>query len=240
MIDVHVLTNPYAFDIHKQGLWFSQCKKSLEHHSNINVHILPGIRDHVGQGRANGFSRGNSPYVSFVDDDDAVRPEVFERCEFFLNHNPDKAGVCTREEVICDNGTSYFSPYYYDKQDDLNYKSINYVHHLVVLRREIIEQYMDFLTQTPYAPEYMLWTEMWNDGHKIDFLNFVGYQWRHHDDGFHNKKHTATEEQKQRYGELMNSFSEHYFNTNPKVTAKERGYVASVGNDECSSCSISE
>ena len=51
---------------------------SLEGHP-INIHTLPGIAGDLRQARYLGYSKGDAPYVSFIDPDDVALPGTYER-----------------------------------------------------------------------------------------------------------------------------------------------------------------
>jgi hypothetical protein len=70
-IDVHVLIRDNPNPEH-----LAQCLGSLEGQP-INLHTLPWEPGHIGKGRIRGYAQGSSPWVCYVDDDDAVDEDLF-------------------------------------------------------------------------------------------------------------------------------------------------------------------
>lgn len=100
MLDVHVLlfkSNPS---------WLDQCVTSISQAVSrapfeVTVHFIEGVIGHIGVGRKDGFSRGNHPYVSFVDDDDWLERDAFSCLEEALL---DKPGAIFTREYVHQNG----------------------------------------------------------------------------------------------------------------------------------------
>jgi hypothetical protein len=55
----------------------------------ITLHVLAGVKGHIGKGRYNGFQAGRHPYVSLVDPDDLVTKNGFRDCLELLQDCPD-------------------------------------------------------------------------------------------------------------------------------------------------------
>lgn len=172
--DVHVLT----LETDNKD-WLNQCLSSLEPEP-VNVHLIPGIVGHIGKGRAAGFSAGSSPFVSFVDSDDYVMPGAFKRAVDKLESNPNLSAVCSAEQVMDEDGNVTKQNKYSNDYDELTQgQFLLYVHHLVVLRRSAIEQYLDFIADIPNRCEFCTWAEMMYDGHEFGYVDSVDYSWRY-------------------------------------------------------------
>jgi hypothetical protein len=63
----------------------------------VDVHVLEGIKGHIGQGRAKGYALGNHPYVTCVDDDDYLLPDAFKQMHGYLAQGV--SVLCTPELV---------------------------------------------------------------------------------------------------------------------------------------------
>lgn len=76
--------------------WVKQCIESIHaaaRFSPFMVHLftVEGVLGHIGVGRAKGYALGNSPYVTYVDDDDYLIPEAFHEMSEALEQEPDAA-----------------------------------------------------------------------------------------------------------------------------------------------------
>jgi len=166
MIDVHVLTLPTD-----RKDWFDLCIASLKDEP-INLHILDGIQDKIGQARVNGFAQGSSDFVSYVDPDDYVLPGGFARCEEALTQHSSVACAYTFEYRTGINGTiRSYNSYHHGK------------HHLVVFRRSFLENYYERLKEQNILPEVWLLKQIEkNFKHKAFFeIAEPFYVWRIHD-----------------------------------------------------------
>lgn len=118
MLDVHVLTLPDS----RQD-WLQQCLASVDAAARaapfpVGVHVVDGVAGHIGLGRARGFALGESPFVTYVDDDDFVDADAFACLSTAFESSPRL--IFTQERMVqnekpagCGGG-----------------------HHLAVLRRE--------------------------------------------------------------------------------------------------------
>jgi len=52
------------------------------------VHLLDGIPGHIGKGRIKGYSLGDQPFVTYVDDDDMVTPGLLDALHDYLEEHP--------------------------------------------------------------------------------------------------------------------------------------------------------
>jgi len=172
LIDVHCL---HLLD--ENPTWAQQCEVSLSSEP-IVIHHGPGIIGHVGQGRAWGFAQGTLPFVSYVDPDDYVLPGGFSACAKVLKKNPQIAVVGTREYRVGVNGEiraynhSFPGP-----------------HHLLVFRREAIQEDLTRLADFPHAPEPWLLARLKKRfGHcALWLIDQPYYVWRVHEHGWHRR-----------------------------------------------------
>lgn len=158
-IDVHML----VLGTERED-WKAQALASIPR-TVCNVHIIDGIPGHLGRARINGYRQGECAYVSFVDPDDWVEPDTFERCLDYLDGNR-VCGVVT-EEIVHD----YFR--------NMTYRT-RHKHGLAVYRRDWIEQFYPFFEKLPAAVDVRI-----SARREVTLLPFVGRHWRKHvSDGF--------------------------------------------------------
>jgi hypothetical protein len=132
--------------------WAQECLTILEREPNITIHHLPGIFRNIKQARINGYSTGTSEYVSFVDPDDLIEPDIFAKCQKVLDMNPHLVGVYTRSSIIDENANiikDYMKPYR-EWRDHYMFQNYFEIHQLVVIRRkysDIINRQIELLTK---------------------------------------------------------------------------------------------
>lgn len=149
----------------------------------VEVHELVSHEEHIGARRAEGFSVGEQPYVSFMDEEDDIEPNVFQRCIEVLDANPDIDAVVTDERHII--GGRVKAPLRVGLPGDGELYSIEtarYIHHMVVLRRSSLQPYMSQLQNWPVMCEFTLYGKMILDGCKFMHIDRVGYYWYAHND----------------------------------------------------------
>lgn len=151
-IDVHML----VLGTERED-WKAQALASIPREV-CSVHIVDGIRGDLGRARINGYRQGNCEYVSFVDPDDWVEPDTFERCLSYLDNNR-VCGVVT-EEIVHD----YFRNIVYRTR---------YKHGLSVYRREWIERFYPYFEKVPAAVDVRI-----SARREVVLLPFAGRHWR--------------------------------------------------------------
>jgi hypothetical protein len=171
-VDVHCIHIPST----DKKLW-EECRASLEGEP-INLHMVDGVVGHTGKGRVEGFSQGNSPYVSCVDPDDLVLPGAFQACIDALEKHPEACGAYT-DEVLIDSQGKVLRPGIWSKEawNPLLQLEPKYLHHVYVMRRCYVEKYALEILKWPKMPEYVLKCLITEQGPWIHVDRF-GYKWR--------------------------------------------------------------
>lgn len=172
MIDVHILSHPTQ----DRSVNLMQLLVKLRRSDEINVHVVKGIKGHIGRGRLRGFLEGTSEYVTFIDDDDDVDVAVLESCEAILDANPEVSGVHTAE-LIAHKGQTRIAKSSVEDGGILGLKDIHQMHHLVVIRRKAMNDYLYKLSAWPNYCEDSLYILMMMEGHKFMYTDQVGYTW---------------------------------------------------------------
>ena len=121
MLDLHILTVPLA-----KREWEVQRDESIRVAVNqagfpVEVHSLPGVVGHIGQGRAAGYRLGGHPYVTYVDADDYLLPSALSEMKGALE---DGAEAIAPGETTVQNGI---------------FRRHSYPHHLICYRRDVAE-----------------------------------------------------------------------------------------------------
>lgn len=173
-IDVHMLT------LEESDLWRRDCIRSLEG-APINLHILNGIEGHLGEARVAGYKEGNLPLVSFVDSDDLYDADVFTVLADIMDANPDVVMVYSGETQMDRNGNflNTTAVVNYDRKEHI--KKPRHVHGIIVMRREIVEQFYDEIVKIPNWADWVTTLLVAGQG-KVLMCPEIGRSWRVYED----------------------------------------------------------
>lgn len=85
MLDVHVLSTPSS-----NKAWYYECMRSIEDAVRlagfpVNVYEVGGIPGDLASARKLGYSKGDSKWKTFVDDDDFLLPHAFLSLRKYLD-----------------------------------------------------------------------------------------------------------------------------------------------------------
>jgi len=201
MIDVHII-------IFKSKINFlEKCLKQLETNKNINIYFINGYFGNIGLGRYEGFSKGTSDLVAFVDPDDYTEPKIFDKIIEFIKSQDlkDFCGIYTHERKIDirDNHISYGRSFNRKwKKFDIHSSWIP--HHLCIMKREYVNLYLEEIKNWKYRSEYLLKNLISLHGDWILYPE-VGYNWRIHENNTHKNKTTSI------FTKMASSFLRHIF-----------------------------
>lgn len=176
MIDMHVIKHP-LYDRNIVDV----------KHKKINLYKINGMLYHIGMSRCEGFKQGCSKYVSFFDDDDHIDENVIDLLLYRLENDPTISAIFTKEIIHYANKSILNHLPIADKTN-IELRHLRYIHHLVIIRREVIKQYYDLLNQCPDLCEFTLYGQMLLDGHKIQYADVFGYHWFIHQHNAHTLK----------------------------------------------------
>lgn len=174
-IDVHLLT------LDERDDWRAACIASLAD-APIRLHVLPGLRDRLGEARAAGFRAGVLPLVSFVDPDDTYNPHAFAALADALDADT-MLGMVYGHEVRTDaEGMQIgLNDACYSRADHAI--KPQHVHGLMVFRRAAVLPHLHLLDGDP-VPEWTL-SRLVAAARGISRVPVVSRYWRQHPDQYH-------------------------------------------------------
>lgn len=194
MIDVHIIQHPTQD--RRASLDALLGKLKFE---PVRVHLIDGVKGHIGEGRYRGFNSGASPLVSFIDDDDDIVPGIFDEVLECFNEEPRIDGVCTREApqggVASHRGFGYRWKYYHPTH-------FRHIHHVVTYRRTSVAPHLDYIRGCPTSSEHTLTALMMLDGAIIRHLPKIGYIWNIHEGSVSNGGLVPCEKSQRVYARL--------------------------------------
>jgi len=179
-IDVHMLLPE-----NKNESLFNRCMESLSEDLNndsIDLHFSDAIEGRLGLARKNAYLLGDNDWVSLVDFDDQIRSGAFTRLLGYLSD--DLSALYTNHSIYNQQG-KYIGNWFSEVADD-GYSKIYQMHHLIVFRRDILEEVLPMLDDLVSSESYPMNIHAISKG-KVLGLNQVEYDWFKYDNGTHRR-----------------------------------------------------
>ena len=145
-------------------------------------------------------------YILLADHDDIIVQGAFYEIVKVLNHNTQTDIIYTDEDKISMNGKLYFGP---NLKSDFNIdllRSVNYICHIFVVRKTIVDEIGGFLSEFDGAQDYDFILRCCEQTSNIYHIPKVLYHWRAHPDS------TAEDPESKRYAyeKGRKAVEEHY------------------------------
>ncbi len=121
-------------------------------------------------------------FLVFADHDDLLAEDALYECVKEINQHPDIDIIYTDEDKITMDGKTYFQPHF---KSDFNIdllRSMNYICHLFVVRREIQEKVGNLRAEYNGAQDYDFVLRCVEQSQKIIHIPQILYHWRAHKD----------------------------------------------------------
>lgn len=124
-----------------------------------------------------GVAEAKGTFVAFVDHDDVLDPfALLEIAKVIIEENADV--VYTDEDKISENSEVYFDPHYKpDWSPDL-FTHVNYVNHLTVVRKSLLEKAGPLNPARDGAQDYDLMLRVFDHDPVVKHISKVLYHWR--------------------------------------------------------------
>lgn len=119
-------------------------------------------------------------FVAFMDHDDILPPFALYEIVKAINENPDSDLIYSDEDRITENGKRRFDPYFKpDWSPDL-LRSCNYIGHLTVIKRALLEKIGNLRIECEGSQDHDLVLRAGEMAHRILHIPKVLYHWRIH------------------------------------------------------------
>ena len=121
-------------------------------------------------------------YIAFLDHDDELTPNALFECVQAVNQNPDIEALYSDEDKMSMEGNSFFEPH---MKPDFNLdllQTVNYICHLFVVKKELMDKVGVFRTDYDGAQDYDFILRCIEQTKHIHHIPKVLYHWRSHKD----------------------------------------------------------
>ena len=120
-------------------------------------------------------------FIAFMDHDDLLSEDALFRCVEYLNGGKVIELIYTDEDKVSDNGKNFFQPHFKSDFNKDLLLSMNYICHLVVVKKEILQKIGGFRKEFDGAQDYDFLLRCIEVTDKIVHIPYVLYHWRVHD-----------------------------------------------------------
>jgi len=152
--------------------------KKYENHEKIKI-IYRKENGHISECLNSALSLASGEYVAFLDHDDMLSPYALYKVAKTINYNPNVKLVYSDEDKI-DEYNNRYSPYFKSDWNKDLFFSQNYINHLTVIKKEIIDKIGGFRKGYEGSQDYdmiLRALEYINDN-EIYHVPKILYHWR--------------------------------------------------------------
>lgn len=144
--------------------------------------ILNDEQLQISENTNRAIEQASGDYIAFADHDDLLTPDALYECVKALNKNPEIDVLYSDEDKITMDGKEYFEPHF---KTDFNIdllRSMNYICHLFVVDKNIIEKVGMLDSDYDGAQDYDMVLRCVEVAKKVYHIPRVLYHWRAHKD----------------------------------------------------------
>lgn len=154
-------------------------------------------------------------YIGFADHDDLLAPNALYECARVINDDPDVDMIYTDEDKVGMNGKKYFYPHFKPDFDIDMLRSMNYICHFTVVKRDLYAKVGDLNGEYDGAQDHDFILRCVEKTRNIRHIPKVLYHWRAHPDS------TAMDPESKAYAydAGVRALNAHYERTGIRATA---------------------
>lgn len=124
------------------------------------------------------FSLTNGEFIGLLDHDDLIAPFALYEVVNILNKKPDLDFIYSDRDIISENGENRFSPFFKPDWSPEIMFSGNYLTHLCIIRKKLIEKTGGFSPEADGAQDWDLFLRITDITSKIFHIPKILYHWR--------------------------------------------------------------
>ncbi|MGI1690924.1 glycosyltransferase [Thermoanaerobacter uzonensis] len=162
-------------EIHVKELLEEYTKKD----NRIKVKYLPENKGIVGNSNE-ALSLATGDYVALLDHDDMLAPFALFEVVKVINENSDADFIYSDEDKISEDGSKRFDPHFKPDWSPDTLRSYNYITHLSVIKKELLDKVGWFKAGYEGSQDYDLILRCAEKAKKIIHIPKILYHWRVH------------------------------------------------------------
>jgi GT2 family glycosyltransferase len=152
-------------------------KKFCEKDNRIKIKLLSENKGIVGNSNE-ALSLATGDLIAFVDHDDTLAPFSFYEVIKAVNENPDVDFIYSDEDKILRNGERRLDPHFKPDWSPDTLRSHNYICHLTVIKRDLLNRIGWFRKEYEGSQDYDLVLRASEQAGKIIHIPKILYHWR--------------------------------------------------------------
>lgn len=121
-------------------------------------------------------------WIAFADHDDVLTPDALFACVKGMNEHPDTDIVYSDEDKMSMDGNKFFQPHFKPDYNPDLLCTVNYICHLFMVKRSVIEQAGMLRTEYDGAQDYDFIFRCVETSQNIYHVPRILYHWRSHED----------------------------------------------------------
>lgn len=133
---------------------------------------------HISEASNSALKLASGKFVALLDHDDVLWPNALYEVVTLLNQKPDTDFVYTDEDKIDEKGLHHSDPFFKPAWSPEYLRSINYITHFAVIRRELVEKAGRFRKGYEGAQDWDLFLRITRQTDKIEHIPKILYSWR--------------------------------------------------------------
>lgn len=151
LIGVQVLT------LNEPSFYLDAALKSIAN-APVDTYLQKGIEGNTNKARCTGFDEIKNDWISFIDPDDIVAPNAYQKIEQAIRDNPKASLIFTDESYIDKNGRRIGNGICFgeDVTSELIRTHPRPAHHLVAWRRDVIKEVKPLLLRYRFGVEWSM------------------------------------------------------------------------------------
>jgi GT2 family glycosyltransferase len=143
----------------------------------IKVKFLTGNKGIAGNSNE-ALSLATGDFITFLDHDDVLAPFAFFEVVKAINENPEVDFIYSDEDKISNDGKKRFDPFFKADWSPDTLRSQNYICHLTVIKKELLNRVGWFKEGYEGSQDYDLILRATENANKIHHIPKILYHWR--------------------------------------------------------------
>ena len=135
---------------------------------------------HIAQATNAALALATGEFVAFLDHDDLLWPNALLEVARAVNEHPDADLIYSDEDFITEDRSAHLSPFFKPGWNPDFLHSVNYITHLTVIRRSLVEQVGGLREEFNGAQDWDLLLRVGDLANRVVHIPKVLYSWRIH------------------------------------------------------------
>jgi glycosyltransferase involved in cell wall biosynthesis len=162
------------------GSTTSEANQRVKKYAEIDkrIHVIKVKNRGISANTNKGLDVAQGEFVAFADHDDVLEENALFEVAKAINAQPDAGLIYTDEDKISEDGERYFAPHFKPDWSPHLLLSVNYITHLVVVRRSLLDKSLYLDSTRDGAQDYDFLLRLMDKNPKVVHIPQILYHWR--------------------------------------------------------------